>query len=114
MRSKAVLRGETCRTFTARIGSFIAMNPLVDPKLAFCRETLLAFVAAERFYSVMGELVSSETSRDSELSGTRGTRVRLFHRLRSGAIRQSTRVIEFSGAYSAGKTLHSDELIFAN
>ena len=112
--SEAALLGETCGTFTARIGPLIAMNPLVDPEIAFCRETLLAFIAAERFFTVMRELVSGETLLDSKLCGTRGTRVRLFRRLRSGAIRQSRRVDEFSGVFSAGKTLHSDELIFAD
>ena len=90
------------------------MNPLVGAKVVSSRETLPALITAERFNSVVGELVSSETFLDSELGGTQNTRVRLFRRLRSGAIRQSRRVNEFCGAYSAGKTLHSDELIFAS
>ena len=40
--SKAFLLSETRRTFTARIGPFTAMNPLVDPKVVFCGETPLA------------------------------------------------------------------------
>lgn len=99
------LLGKTCGTFTARMGLFIAMDPLVDPEVVASRETLPAFVAAERFYGVMGELVSSEAFLDSELSGTQETPERLTCYARFGANLRSRRIDEFRACSTVSRII---------